>query len=250
MTPSFAQHPPRARLPRLLLALAAALAATLCGCTSPTVTQTDREVPPLVMESSLRYQKAYVLAPGDQVDVVVWRTPEASRTVVVRSDGMISLPLLQDVPAGGLTAKELADKLTTQFAQRLLNPQVTVVPVVVRQPMVYVLGDVGNPQAVPLRNAATALQALAAAGGARRSGNEADVSVIRLMDSGHLRAIAVQAPMDGQPSPFMSLAAMPLQADDIVFVPETGRSQVSRLLDDFVFKPLQTILTFKLVKQY
>lgn len=233
-----------------LAALVATLAASLAGCMTPSITQTDREAPPQVMESSLRYQKAYVLAPGDQVDVVVWRTPEASRTVVVRSDGLISLPLLQDVPAAGLTAKELADKLTAQFGQRLLNPQVNVVPVLVRQPMVYVLGDVGTPQAVPLRNAATALQALAAAGGARRSGNEGDVSVIRLMDNGHLRAIAVQAPMDGQVSPYMSLAAMPLQADDIVFVPETGRSQVSRLLDDFVFKPLQTILTFKLVRQY
>lgn len=227
-----------------------ACALMLAGCASPTARQTELTAPPSVLQSSLRYQKQYLLAPGDQLDVVVWRTPEVSRTVVIRSDGHISLPLLQDVPAAGLTARELADKLTVLLSDRLLKPQVNVVPLVVRQPMVYVLGDVGNPQAVPLRNAATVLQALAAAGGARKSGGEADITVIRLMESGHLQALALQGGTGGQPDPYLTLAATPLQADDIVFVPETGRSQVSRFLDDIVLKPLQTILTFKLISQY
>lgn len=202
------------------------------------------------MESSVRYQKQYLLAAGDQLDIVVWRTPEVSRSVVIRSDGQISLPLVQDVAAAGLTTRELADKLTHLLSERLLNPQVNVVPTVVRQPMVYVMGDVGNPAAVPLRNAATALQALAAAGGVRKSGREADVTVIRLMEDGHLRAYALQNANDGQPAPYLTLAATPLQADDIVFVPENGRSQVSRFLDDIVLKPLQAFLTFRLISQY
>lgn len=233
-----------------IFAAAWAVAVALTGCASPTTTQVEQVAPPSVLQSSMRYQKQYLLAPGDQLDVVVWRTPEVSRTVVIRPDGQISLPLLQDVQAAGLTARELADKLTLQFSERLLKPQVNVVPLVVRQPMVYVMGDVGNPSAVPLRSAATALQALAAAGGPRKSGAEADVTVIRLMESGHLRAVALQGASDGQPAPYMTLAATPLQADDIVFVPETGRSQVSRFLDDIVLKPLQTILTFKLISQY
>lgn len=244
------ENTPLRRLHLLACTSAALALAALAGCASPTVTQPELQAPPAVLQSSLRYQKQYLLAAGDQVDVVVWRTPEVSRTVVIRSDGQISLPLLQDVQAAGLTARELADKLTLQFGERLLKPQVNVVPVLVRQPMVYVMGDVGNPSAVPLRSAATALQALAAAGGARKSGGEADVTVIRLMESGHLQAITLQGTADGQPAPYMTLAATPLQADDIVFVPENGRSQVNRFLDDFVLKPLQTILTFKLISQY
>ena len=236
---------------RQLLGLPALAALVLLGaCTSPHVKQAEREVPPAVIESSLRFQKEYLLAAGDQIDVLVWRTPEASRSVIVRPDGRISLPLLQDVQAAGLTASALASKLTEGFAQRLLNPQVNVVPIVVRQPVVYVMGDVGQAQAVPLRSAATAAQALALAGGARRTGAEADASIIRLMPDGRLRAIAVEAPRDGQPSGTMALAAIPLQADDILFVPESGRSQVNRFIDDVLLKPAQTVLSFRLLEIY
>ncbi|MCZ4316103.1 polysaccharide biosynthesis/export family protein [Comamonadaceae bacterium G21597-S1] len=237
---------PRFLRPLHVLGICAA-AFVLSACTAPTAKQAEQAVPPAVMESSLRYQKQYLLTAGDQLDIVVWRTPEVSRSVVIRSDGQISLPLLQDVTAAGLTTRELADKLTQLLSARFVDPQVAVVPTQVRQPMVYVLGDVGTPAAVPLRNAATALQALAAAGGVRKSGAEADVTVIRLMESGRLRAIAVQGPDDGQPAPYLTLAAMPLQADDIVFVPENGRSQVSRFLDDIVLKPLQVFLTFRII---
>lgn len=222
----------------------------LTACVVPQVAETQRELAPAVIQSSLRFQKEYLLAVGDQVDVVVWRTPEASRTVVIRSDGRISLPLLQDVEAAGRTPRELADDLTTRFAQRLVNPQVNVVPTVVRQPSVYVMGDVGQPQAVPLRNAGSALQALAVAGGPRRSGAEVNASIIRLMPDGQLRAIPVTGPADGQPAATMTLAALALQADDILFVPESTRSEVSRFIDDFVLKPLNTVLTFRLIQLY
>ena len=237
---------PRILRPLHVLGICAA-AFVLSACTAPTAKQAEQAVPPAVMESSLRYQKQYLLTAGDRLDIVVWRTPEVSRSVVIRADGQISLPLLQDVTAAGLTTRELADKPTQLLSARFVDPQVAVVPTQVRQAMVYVMGDVGNPAAVPLRNAATALQALAAAGGVRKSGAEADVTVIRLMESGHLRAFAVQGPADGQPAPYLTLAAMPLQADDIVFVPENGRSQVSRFLDDIVLKPLQVFLTFRLI---
>lgn len=231
---------------RRLLALAAV--PLLPACVSPVASpEALSAVPTAVLESSTRYTKQYVLVPGDQIEVVVWRAPEVSRTVVVRGDGRISLPLVQDVPAAGLTAAELAARLTEQFSTRLNQPQVSVVPVAVRQPTVYVLGDVGLPQAVPLRSAATALQAITIAGGLRRTGAEAEVSVIRLGDDGRLRATVVSVSGRGQPAPYMVLAALPLQADDVVFVPESGRAQLNRFLDDFVIKPLQTILSYKLI---
>jgi polysaccharide biosynthesis/export protein len=116
--------------------------------------------------------------------------------------------------------------------------------------VVYVMGDVGQAQAIPLRNAATAAQALALAGGVRRTGAEADASIIRLMPDGHLRAMAVETPSDGQPSGTMALAAIPLQPDDILYVPESGRSQVNRFIDDILLKPAQTVLSFRLLEIY
>jgi protein involved in polysaccharide export with SLBB domain len=231
-----------------ICAVIGATALLLVGCTAPTVTQTETPAPLSVLQSSVRYQKQYVFGAGDQLDIVVWRTPEVSRSVIIRSDGNISLPLLQDVQAAGLTARELADKLALLLSKRLVNPEVNVVPTLVRQPMVYVIGDVGNPSALPLRDAATALQAITAAGGVRKSGGEADITVIRLMENGYLQAMSLPPGSgDGQPAPYIALAAISLQADDIVFVPENGRSQVNRFLDDFILKPLQVFLTFRLI---
>jgi hypothetical protein len=95
------------------------------------------------------------------------------------------------------------------------------------------------------------MQALALAGGVKRTGGEADISVIRLSADGHLESIPITTGFgQGQPAPYLNLARVTMQADDIVFVPELGRSQVSRFIDDFVLKPFQTILSYKLIKQY
>jgi hypothetical protein len=81
----------------------------------------------------------------------------------------------------------------------------------------------------------------------RRSGAEHEVSVVRLSAEGYLQALPVSTSSDGQLAPYLTLAAMPLQSDDIVFVPEGRRSQVMRFMDDFVLKPLQTALTYRLI---
>lgn len=239
-------------LPLTIAALAQAGAGAmllwaLSGCAGYYAQVERIEAPPAVLQSSLRYQKEYLLAPGDQLEIVVWRAPEVSRVVAIRPDGNISLPLLQDVPAAGQTARQLAQKITEGLSARLINPQVNVLTQSVRQPMVYVLGDVGTPAAYPLRTAGSALQALAAAGGVRRSGAEHEVSLIRLSPEGYFQAIPLTTSADGQPTPYMMLATMPLQSDDILFVPEGRRSQAVRFADDLVLKFLQTLLTYQLL---
>ncbi len=165
---------------------------------------------------------------------------------MIRPDGFISLPLLQEVKAAGLTPGELAESVRVALANRLLRPEVTVIPVTVRQPTVYVLGEVRAPGAFPLRTAVTAAQAIALAGGSLRSAAEAAVTVIRLSDDGFLEAISVQSDSYfSQPGPFLALAATPLKADDIVFVPESGRSQVMRVMNDLLV-PFQIYLNYKL----
>jgi polysaccharide export outer membrane protein len=206
------------------------------------------ELPAEVQRSSVRFQKEYLLTAGDTLEVSVWRVPEASRVVVIRPDGNISLPLLQDVRAAGLTARELAEQVRNGLSSRLLNPEVAVIPQQVRQTTVYVLGDVRNPGGVPLRNAMTAAQALAAAGGPLRSGQERDLTLIRLADNGYLEAIPLAAAGWAQPQAYLQLATLKLQADDIIFVPEGGRSQIMRLLSDFLV-PLQIYLNYRLITE-
>src|SRR5262249_20730911 len=158
------------------IALIMVLGLGLGGCASPSLGTAREVAPPEVVRSSVRFQKEYLLYPGDQLEVAVWRNPDVSRTVTVRPDGFISLPLLQDVQAAGLTPRELAQSITKLCAPRLLNPEVTVLPMQTRQPTVYVLGDVKNPGGFPARSAVTAAQALALAGGVLRTGGEADAT--------------------------------------------------------------------------
>jgi len=211
------------------------------ACVSPHASVSRVPVQPEVLQSSMRFKKEYVLAPGDQMEVLVRRVPEVSHTVMIRPDGNISLPLLQDVAAAGLTPRELNEKLTKLFSQRLTDPEVTVIPIQVRQSMVYVVGDIAasSGTAVPFHDAPTAAQAIALASGLRRTASARDIAIIRLSEDGYLRAIRVSSGIGGQPGPFMAMRAALLQPDDIIFVPENGRSQVGRFLEDFVNRPLQ-----------
>ena len=228
-------------------ALAAVL---LSACAAYQRTNVDQiAAPAQIVQSSARFQKEYMLFAGDQVEIFVRRFPELSRTLIIRPDGMISLPMLQDVPAAGLSARELAAKLQSLFGARLVDPEVAVIPLQVRQPTVFVLGDVKNPSVVPYRNAQTLVQAIGMAGGFLRSGSEGDVTIIRLSQEGYLQAIPVNVEALGQPGPYLAYGLTLLQPDDVIFVPEHGRSQLVRFLDDIVLKPAQLLITFKLYKQ-
>jgi polysaccharide export outer membrane protein len=223
-----------------LIYLAAGAVPALPGCVSARTDQAIR-IEPEVMQSATRVRKEYVLGPGDEIDIVVRRTPEVSRPVAVRPDGYVTLPLFDDVMAAGLTPSELDAKLTELFAGRLRDPEVSVIATKVREPVVYVIGEVKNPAVLALRDAPTAMQAIALAGGLSRSAARNDVAVIRVGEDGYIRAHVAGVKAGGQPGPYMALATLPLQADDFVFVPEGGRSQVARFINEMIVQPLQPI---------
>jgi polysaccharide biosynthesis/export protein len=221
----------------------------LGGCSSLQTGAPALKAEPEIIRSATRLQKEYVLIEGDQIEVSVWRVPEVSRTVFIRPDGNISLPLAQEIKASGLTPRELADKVRGALAGRLLNPEVNIIPITVRQPTIYVLGDVKNPGAVPYRNAATAAQAIALAGGALRSGNEVDTTIIRLSSEGYLEALPIAASTSRLGAgPLMALAGTALKPDDIVFVPESGRSEVVRLINDLL-APFTIYLNYRILEK-
>ena len=104
-----------------------------------------------------------------------------------------------------------------------------------------------------MRDAPYALEAIAQAGGLLRSSSPEDVSLIRLGEDGILRAIPIEAHAEGQPAPYMAFTAVPLQADDIIFVPEGKRSEGARFLDDFVGGPLaylaSSLFAFRIIQE-
>ena len=107
----------------------------------------------------------YVIGPDDVLDVSVWKEPEVSRVVPVRPDGKISLPLLNDVQAAGLTPAQLAAEITESLKKYVTSPQVTVIVTTINSQRVYILGEVTRPGAFPLLPGMSVLQALSSAGG-------------------------------------------------------------------------------------
>ena len=225
----------------LSLGLLTVVLLVLFGCVKPRPKVAQIPAPQEVLLSEKRFQKEYVFVPGDQMEVSVRKVPEVSRTVVVRPDGYISLPLVNDVKAAGLTVPELRQTLTKLFSARLVDPEVTVIATQVPQPVVYVLGEVTVNEAVPLRNAPNAMAAIAFAGGFRRSATAKDTTIIRLGEDGFIRGISVSNAAGNQPGPVYGLSEIILKPDDIIFVPESGRSQVARFVDDFINRPLQAV---------
>lgn len=122
---------------------------------------------------------SYVIGAQDVLDINVWKEPELTRTVPVRPDGQISLPLLNDVQAAGLTPSQLTAQITEELKKFVTNPQVTVIVSQINSQRVYILGEAARPGAYPLLPGMTVLQALSSAGGFTIFANMKKIYVLR-----------------------------------------------------------------------
>ena len=124
----------------------------------------------------------YKIGPQDIVRIDVWKEPDISRTIPVRPDGKISLPLLNDVQASGLTAMQLSASLRESLAKYLTNPQVTVTVTEINSRRVYITGEVTRAGSLPLLPNMTVLQALSSAGGFTQFAKLKSIYVLRNED--------------------------------------------------------------------
>lgn len=106
----------------------------------------------------------YVIGANDMLHISVWKEPELTEALPVRPDGKISLPLLNDVVAAGLTPTQLADSITTRLKKYIADPRVTVVVTAMNSQKIYVIGEVLHPGSTLLQPNMTVLQALASSG--------------------------------------------------------------------------------------
>ena len=190
----------------LLLALAVAV---LGGCAAP------KGAGPTGLDSAPVASEAYRIGPDDRLQVNVWRNPDLSVAVPVRPDGMISVPLVGDVLAGGKTPAEVSSAVEEKLARYVKEPQVTVIVTELHShefiSRIRITGAVTTPASLPFRQGMTVLDAVLEAGGAtdfaamdrarlyRKHGGKTEVIPIalgRILGSGDLQTNVYLMPGD------------------------------------------------------
>ena len=126
----------------------------------------------------------YVIGPEDMLQISVWKNESLSRQLPVRPDGKVSMPLLHDIHAAGLTPMQLRDKIAAALAEFMPSPEVSVTVLEVRSYRVSVLGEVQRPGVLQLRAPTTVLEAIALAGGFRDFASPSKIVIFRKNGNG------------------------------------------------------------------
>jgi polysaccharide biosynthesis/export protein len=157
----------------------AALIATPSMSTTPldgaTGTSSARPAP----DDAPALPPGYRIGPEDVLEIDVWNKAELSRKVPVRPDGRISLPLLNDIQASGLTPMELRDRLLARLSEYMAAPEVSVIVTEVRSFKISVIGEVSKPGRFELKSPVRLVDALALAGGLTEYASRSNLVVLR-----------------------------------------------------------------------
>jgi polysaccharide export outer membrane protein len=160
---------PSVLLPVLVIVIALALVAPAAGAADALPTTRGEQAP----------VERYRIGPEDTLHITVWKNDAMTRTVPVRPDGMVTLPLVNDVQAAGLTPMELRDLLAKKLAEYIPSPEVSVILTDVRSFKVSVIGEVAKPARYEFKAWTTVLDALAMAGGFSQFASRARIVVLR-----------------------------------------------------------------------
>ncbi|MGH9856883.1 MAG: polysaccharide biosynthesis/export family protein, partial [Acidobacteriota bacterium] len=132
-----------------------------------------------IPDPDTRENKEYRIGTEDVLDIAVWNNTAISRTVPVRPDGKISLPLLNDVQAAGLTPMELREILSKKLAEYLPAPEVSVIVSVVHSYKVSVIGEIKEPGRYEVKSRMTVLDVIAQAGGTTEFASRSRIFILR-----------------------------------------------------------------------
>jgi polysaccharide export outer membrane protein len=147
---------------------------------APAPSRAPRIAPVVRSASAVDMSKEYLIGPEDVLDITVWKNcPDLCRTVPVRPDGKMSLPLVNDVQAAGLTPMDLRQHLTEQLAEYLPSPEVSVIVREVHNFKVAVVGSVKMPGDYEIKSQATVLELLARAQGLTEFANRDRIVILR-----------------------------------------------------------------------
>ena len=147
----------------------------LCAFQGSSAAQTPAPKEP----SEARLEPLYTIQPNDMLEIFVWKEPELTRKVLVRPDGRISFPLVQDLRAAGISPGELKAQIEDRLKEYLKSPNVTIIVDAINSYRVYVVGKVQKPGSLTIEKPITVLQALALAGGFQDYAKDAEMTIIR-----------------------------------------------------------------------
>ncbi len=181
------------------------------------LTKTETLAAPAIGQSEAApNEPGYMLGPEDVVAISVWKDDNLTREAVVRPDGMVSFPLVGDVPAAGRTVDDLRIELVKRLTRYIPTPHVTVSATKILSYKIYVLGRVNRPGEYLVGHYTDVLQALSLAGGLTPFASENDIKVMR-REHGEQRAIPFRYG-DAQKGKDLKQNIV-LQRGDVVVVP-------------------------------
>ncbi len=175
-------------------------------------------------EVDLTAPSDFFLGPEDVLKVMVWKSPDLSGEVTIRPDGTITMPLIGDVPAAGLTANVLAKRIGDRLTEYVSAPVVTIQVKEVNSYFIYVLGEVVKPGKYPLKSYANVVQGISLAGGFGPFANKNKIKVLRNISTGpegHEKKRQIEIPVHY--NDILSGTAVPgnffLRSGDVIVVP-------------------------------
>ena len=199
----------------------------------------------VVGEPVAEKKSGYVLKVGDVLDVKFFYSPELNETVRIRPDGRISLQLVDEVAAAGLTATELDDLLTKKYSRILRRPDIAVIVREYAEQRVYIGGEVQSPGVIAISHKLTSLQAIFEAGGFKRTAEQRKVVILRNQGTEEPLFISVDL------KPVLETGNISkdivLRPYDIVFVPRTGIAKMGDFVNQYINQLVPAALTFGLV---
>jgi polysaccharide biosynthesis/export protein len=205
----------------------------LAGC-APVAKNPAPMTHPEVQATLRSAEKEYSLQVGDQLDIKFYYNPELNEQVTIRPDGRISLQLVREITAAGLTPGELTDLLTKKYAPEVKRPEITVIVRSFSSQRIYVDGEVNKAGMVSLTALTTVLQAISQAGGVKDTARTKEVLVIRRGTDNKPLVIplnlnkAIDGTDTGQD--------MILRPFDIVYVPKSAIANVNVWVDQYIRK--------------
>jgi polysaccharide biosynthesis/export protein len=181
------------------------------GCSQQNAQYQGMSVPPT----------EFLIGPEDVLVVTVWRNQELSKEVIVRPDGKISLPLIGDIMAAGLSAQVLSKHVADALAEFMSTPTVSVQVKEINSYHIFAVGEVGRPGKIPLKSFTTVIQGISYAGGFTTFASRNNVHVLRMVKNSQGETKQVMIPV-----PYLDIiqgknleANFILKAGDVIVVP-------------------------------
>jgi polysaccharide biosynthesis/export protein len=176
----------------------------------------------------------YRIQPGDLLDIKLFYNPELNEQLTVRPDGRITLQLVNDVVAAGLTPAQLTAVLTKAYAGELRNPKVAVIIRTSVADRAYVDGEVNRAGLIPLTGPTTVLQSISQAGGIKESAKSGEVILLRKMQDNKVTAFRIN--IDQAFSGAGDNRDIYLKPNDIVYVPKSNIADINTWVDMYIRK--------------